>query len=314
MRWFLLLVAFTAVTTVGCKRNKSVESDGDLVASTQQTEEADAPRSIEDMSAEEIREMIEEAANVPLNPNFFNIPEPNTSGWEQSRTSNPTSEIVAFGRQVDRSLTELDRAYAQVRMFYDMGGTEAGRLTGFGEVRIDQGNRFNIEYYMPATNESLHRVVSDGRRRVENIGGDWRPLPPIEESKPLTREDLARFPLDFPQLMFSHARTGSNVYEPLFRAWSNGEFGAKPRIEHKTVEYEGRQLELVRVHTTLTTPYSAQVEITFDKNRNVPIKIRSIKEEQDGSKTHIVWDSQWAFTGGDHPQQKFHIPSTVARQ
>lgn len=311
MRWLLLLTAISVIATTGCRKKESVETEGDLVASDQTTTAPEEQKRLEDMSPEEIQEMIEDAASVPLNPNFFKIPEPNTSGWKAQPAANSQSEIVRLGREIDRTLDTLDRAYAQVRMFYDIKGSEAGRLNGFGEVRLDQEGKFNIEYYMPATNESLHRVVSDGKRRAENIGGQWKQLPPIDASQPLTKEDLANFPVDFPQLMFANARLGSNIYGPLFEAWSKGEFGAKPQIERKTVEYQDRELELVRVHTTVTSPYKAQIEITFDGNRHVPIKIRSIKQEDDGTETHIVWDSQWAFSGGSHPREKFLIPSSA---
>lgn len=309
MRWLLLLIAISVIATTGCRKKESVSTD--IVAPDQPAVEENDIKRIEDMSPEEIRDMIEEAGSVPLNPNFFNIPEPNTSGWKQQPAATQQSEIVRLGREVDRTLDTLERAYAQVRMFYDIGGSEAGRLNGFGEVRIDPEGKFNIEYYMPATKESLHRVVSDGNRRAENVGGEWKTLPPMDSSRPITKEDLANFPMDFPQLMFANARVGADIYGPLFEAWSKGEFGANPKIERKTVEYQDRQLELVRVHTTITSPYQAQVEITFDGNRKVPIKIRSIKQEADGTQTHIVWDSQWAFSGGSHPNEKFLIPSSA---
>lgn len=224
---------------------------------------------------------------------------PGSGDWTATRTS--AQELAS---RVDRSLKNLRHAYAGSELLFDIpegNGLRlpAGRGMSLGNFRIENENRFNLQYVALAEGIQMRAVRNLGQR-TELLGASgWTPQEargPVVTLPASDEEFLRDWPLHFSKSAFSPFLDGVDFWQRTIGAWERGVRGFRLTTEERPATIRGEKRVNYRVHAERSEGEEREaIEVLFDGERNVPITIRVESFAPDRKPLLIQWHAAWAF-------------------
>lgn len=294
-----------ALVVVGCGKPettpvavKSVDS-GSTAAETAEQIKPGEPGKPKDPYV--IPEMPKDAGKAVVHaPHTFKIAPPKTEGWK------PVQDAAGLGQKIDSAMLGVKEAFVVVNMNYDNAGN---KLTGRAELKIRDKQHYRLEYYKPETEANLNRLIADGSQRIELSEGKSKKLPGFKPATKVTMsaKDLDAWAENFTSEMLDGYRQDAEVWTGLVDAWRNGVGGYSTVIEEKTASPQGKARRYVRIVANTTKERPTNIEVMLDGVRYLPVAVRVVRKNADGTERKATWSADWRF-GGKHDTKEFVIP------
>ncbi len=237
------------------------------------------------------------------------IPEPGTKGWQKEEKLTPQ----ALAAKMDEAMRNLDRGYAIVKLAYDYEGAQ---LNGQADLRFEKKGKYRVEYYLPETETTRYSVVANGTKRALLADEGWKSLGNVGEarggqtidSKKLTE----KWATDFMGEMLSYYRDGTDAWKPIINAWTSNPNAFTVSMEEgtrKLQESNGNYVDRGFYRLVIKSKKNSdKMEVIVDGKHFVPLTIKSVLNNNEDQ---LFWTAQWGFTGGEHDQKHFQIPSGI---
>lgn len=228
-------------------------------------------------------------------PKTFEPAKPNTEGWKATST-----ELTSLGAKMDEALTKSKDLWAKTNTLFEISGR--GTLaSGKADVKIQNADRFRVEYYMPDTEATLHAEVKNGGPTAELAEEGWkkaprRPAPSVNEWSQV-----------FPREVFATLTQGRPAWSEFLRRLEKGEDGFRTHIEKRTRKVAGAEHPYLRV---LAERPKTTIEMIVDGERYLPLTIRVSDESNPGKTRKGLWSAEWK-SGGVHDPKAFVLPKSL---
>lgn len=234
-------------------------------------------------------------------PNTFAIPTKGGDGWKA-----PAEVPSDLGAKVDNAMRTVKESLVAVTMNYDDAGN---RLTGAAVIKIRDKSKFNIEYYRPETMTALNRFVADGKQRIKIAEGKRNPLPGFGDAKAkaFSAAEIDTWAQNFTERMFNPLTTDEATWDGLLAAWKKGVGGYTMQIESKKASPGGQVKPYFRVLAETKEGKPTTVEVVIDANRFLPVAVKVVRKNKDGTERKQYWSGNWQF-GGRHEDKSFVVP------
>ena len=310
---FGFLMAAFAVMVIGCSKDQGT---GPTVAVNNQGAETTGGTSGSAQNPNNDPELQPGTGDAPKDPHvtnpgeapeavvhpkgMFDIKAPKADGWAAS------ANAATLGDKMDDALATVKEALVAVNMNYDNAGN---KLTGKAELKIRNSRQFRLEYYKPETEASVTRVIADGKERVQTESGKATKLPAFREPAKvtMTEKELDEWAENFTEEMFNNYREDDRIWSSLVSAWRSGVGGYKTSIEEKTMSPAGKPRKYYRVVAKTDKNRPTDIEIMVDGVRFLPVAVRVIRKNADGTLRRGTWSAEWKF-GGTHSSNDFKVP------
>jgi hypothetical protein len=225
-------------------------------------------------------------------------------GWNQQ---DPLTALEV-AKKMDQAFAGLKNVWVQSVVSYNV--PSVGKLSGRAEAKIEDKDTFRIDYYLPETSGEMNRMVSDDGRSAYMRGGKWvGKKPTFSMAKTATDAGVKEWEEVFSERMFARFLTGQDGWSPIVDGWQKGKGGYKLEMEQKTIKKTGKKDQpFYRLLATRGGADKAVVEVRVDALKYLPVSIRVIRTNKDGTEESMYWNSQWK-TGGTFTKKDFPVPA-----
>lgn len=226
-----------------------------------------------------------------------------TNGAPKSGKPATAAELA---KKMDASLASLKNAWVTAKISYDI--PSVGKLTGHADIKIEDKDTFLIDYYIPSTQGGMNRMVSQDGKTAYMRAGEWvSKKPPVKVEKVATDDSVKAWEESFSEQMFAGFMTGQDAWAPIVDGWQKGKGGYKLTMEEKTLKEKGQDRTYYRLLATRKGQGEATVEVQVDGKKFVPLTVRVLRTNKDGSKESLYWNSAWR-SGGSFKKSDFKVP------
>ena len=233
-------------------------------------------------------------------PHTFKIAPPKSDGWQ------PVADSAGVGKKIDDAMLGVKEAWVVVNMNYDNAGN---KLTGRADFKIRDKQHYRLEYYRPETEASLHRLIADGEKRVELSEGKSKKLPAFRPANKVSfsANELDQWAENFTSEMLDGYREDAQIWSGLLDAWRRGVGGYSTTVEEKEASPQGKARRYVRIVAKTKEDRPTDIEVMVDGTRYLPVAIRVVRKNADGTERKATWSAEWKF-GGKHDAKEFVVP------
>lgn len=238
--------------------------------------------------------------DVKVPPVIINEKDPK---WK--KTPETPAELA---QKMDEALANLKNAKVMAQVSYNVPAV--GKLSGKTTVKIEDKDTFSVEYYMPGTSGNQNLMVSDDGKTAYMRDGRWVGKKPNIKINANSAEGTRAFEERFSEEMYSRFLANRDCWGPIIDAWQSGKGGYKLTMQQTsaTNEKTKEKKPFYRLLATRGGDSKAQVEVRVDGTRYLPVAIRVIRTNKDGTKEDLFWNAAWGF-GGIFTEKDFPVPN-----
>lgn len=293
-----LLILAVALAMVGCQPKEKVElaSGGGSGSAAPESIDGDAQK------AEAVKNQIEELSKPSDDLNIPDVP----VGWEDAKPSAAPIK-KSLGERIDDAFKNIPPTKVTIQTeFTDRGSV----LKTTPTMRIQDENRFSIEYALPETKAAVNSITADGNSRAIFEDGKRTDLPALGKTRSrskMTRKEIEEFAMRMPVEGFSYYAYGDRPWSALVSGLQDPKNGFDVKVEEMDANPIGEVRPFYRLVAESKKGNKLKIEFVVDSKRDVPVIFRTNLEYPDGKERLMVWRAQWQF-GGNFEKNEFKIP------
>lgn len=233
------------------------------------------------------------------------IQKPGEGKWE--KTTAAADAITKFGKDLDSGLASLDPTLVEVSLEIEDRGAILKQLP---VLKIQDKNRFRIEYGLPETQSAVNMLVADGVGKAMIENNVKKPVPAAGTSTKMSRAEVDTFIKRMPVEAFRFFGTGQKVWSPFVEGLRDPASGFKVTVDEMVASPVGEARPFYRLVANRAGKgkESTLVEVILDTKKNVPVTMRAQTTYADGKKRRMFWKAEWKF-GGSFEAKDFIIPT-----
>ena len=293
----LIAVLATGFALTGCGK-KAVE--GVKVPESGQQSSGLTPEQLKEKERGDA--IIDNIDNPKINENAFEIKPGTEIGYE------PTNKQVAanLGTKIDEALKKTEPVFLKARLYIE---TDEGYLTGFPKIKIQNKDKFNIEYNLASTKENLNRLAADNGARVKIEDRSTTELPEMsEKSAPkMSAQEVENFAINMPRDAFRYYADGTMPWQGFIAGLMDPKSGFKYEVQEQELAPGGVSRKYFRIVANSISGPKREIELVIDSLKYVPVTMRFNKELPNDKKLRVSWTGEWQY-GGTFTDSDFKIP------
>ncbi len=233
------------------------------------------------------------------------IQKPGEGQWDKT-TSSPDA-ITKFGADLDAGLANLEPTLVEVALEIEDRGAI---LKQSPVLKIQDEQRFRIEYGLPETKSAVNMLVSDGRGKAIIENNVKKSVAAAPARGKMSRQEIDRFVQRMPVEAFRYFGTGQNVWGPFVAGLKDPASGFKVTVDEMMAKPIGKERPFYRLVANRSGKgkEATVIEVILDSEKNVPVTMRAQVTYADGKNRRMFWKGLWKF-GGTFEAKDFVIPT-----